>query len=92
MLALLLVSGLIRYDGLRLVCVVLFPVIVWLAWRALRERRARLPVLMLLAGVALSYAAAGFNEWYYSRDPKWHDYYAFQAAARRIQRLRPRRI
>ena len=78
-LALLLVSGLIRYDGLRLVCVVLFPVIVWLAWRALRERRARLPVLMLLAGVALSYAAAGFNEWYYSRDPKWHDYYAFSA-------------
>ena len=52
----LLVAGLIRYDALRLVCVVLLPVIAWIVWQARLQKSARVALVVLAACVAASVA------------------------------------
>jgi hypothetical protein len=79
----LVTGGLIRYDALRLVCVVLFPVIAWIVWRARMQKSARVAVLILVACITLSYGANSFNTWYYQWDAGWRDYYPF--SARRVE-------
>jgi len=76
----LLVGSLIRFDALRLVCVVLSPVIAWMLWRARAQQAARVSLLLLVGCAAAGFAADRFNGWYYQRDPAWRDYYAFSAA------------
>jgi hypothetical protein len=75
----LLAAGLIRYDALRLVCVVLVPVILWMLWRARRENSPRIAILILAACVALAVRADHYNKSYYAGDPAWRDYYPFNA-------------
>jgi hypothetical protein len=80
---LLLSGGLVRIDALRLVCVVLAPVILWMVWRARQQREARIAMAVLLACVALGYGADRFNKWYYSRDVAWSEF--FPVNTRRVE-------
>jgi hypothetical protein len=74
---LLLVGGLIRYDAVRLVCVVLLPVILWMLWRCRSDRSARHAVAILAGCLLLGWGAVRFNDWYYARDADWKDFYSF---------------
>ena len=74
---LLAVSGLIRFNGLCLVCIVLAPVITWMLWRAGFQKSARVAILILAACLAFSFGADRFNGWYYSQDVAWQNYYPF---------------
>jgi hypothetical protein len=75
----LLAGGLIRLDALLLVCVVLSPVIAWLAWRACLQKAARTPLVLLTACLVAVFAAARFNTWYYSESAEWRDFLPFNA-------------
>jgi hypothetical protein len=74
---LLLVGGLIRYDAVRLVCVVLLPVILWMLWRCRSDRSARHAVAILAGCLLLGWGAVRFNDGYYARDADWKDFYPF---------------
>jgi hypothetical protein len=74
---LLLVGGLIRYDAVRLVCVVFSPVILWMLWHCRAEKNARRAVAVLAGCLLLGWGAVRFNDWYYARDADWKDFYSF---------------
>jgi hypothetical protein len=74
---LLLVGELIRYDAVRLMCVVLSPVIFWMLWRCRSEKNARRAVAVLASCLLVGWGAVRFNDWYYARDPDWKDFHPF---------------
>jgi hypothetical protein len=74
---LLLVGELIRFDAVRLMCVVLLPAILWMLWRCRSEKNARRAVAVLASCLLVGWGAVRFNDWYYARDPDWKDFHPF---------------
>jgi hypothetical protein len=75
----LVAGSLIRFDAFLLAGLVLSPLVVWIVCRARREGGARGAAVVLAGALALGFAFARFNTWYYERDPAWHGFYEFNA-------------
>lgn len=75
----LVVAGLIRFEALLLACLVLSPMIAWMFWRTNYQVHAWAPCLLLVACLAVGFAAHRYNVWYYERDPGWQEFHRFNA-------------
>lgn len=77
--AFLVVAGLIRFESVLLICLVLSPVIAWMLWRIRHWFAAWVPCVALVGCVAVGFATYRFDAWYYARDPDWKDLHRFNA-------------
>jgi hypothetical protein len=75
----LVAGALIRFDSFLLAVFVLSPLAGWMLSRSRSQVSARGPVAVLAGAVAVGFALSGFNNWYYSRDEGWRDFYKFNS-------------
>jgi hypothetical protein len=75
----LMAGALIRFNSFLLAVVVLSPLAGWMMWRARTQVGARGAIAVLAGAITVGFALLGFNNWYYSRDEAWRDFYKFNA-------------